>query len=83
MTQQVTEDPPSVVPGSAAAEAADAPGVRRLYSAAMIADLLAVPPAAIRHWIRSGLLEVAERAGSLEWLDFGQLVVGQIGRAHV
>jgi tetratricopeptide (TPR) repeat protein len=43
----------------------------------MIADLLAVPPAAIRHWIRSGLLEVAERAGSLEWLDFGQLVVGR------
>ena len=77
MTQQVTEDPPSVVPGSATAEAADSPGVRRLYSAAMIADLLAVPPAAIRHWIRSGLLEVAERAGSLEWLDFGQLVVGR------
>jgi len=77
MTQQVTEDPPSVGPGSAAAEAADSPGVRRLYSAAMIADLLAVPPAAIRHWIRSGLLEVAERAGSLEWLDFGQLVVGR------
>jgi len=77
MTQQVTEDPPSVGPGSAAAEAADSPGVRRLYSAAMIADLLAVPPAAIRHWIRSGLLVVAERAGSLEWLDFGQLVVGR------
>lgn len=77
MTQQVTEDPPSVGPGSGAAEASDSPGIRRLYSAAMIADLLAVPPAAIRHWIRSGLLEVAERAGSLEWLDFGQLVVGR------
>lgn len=77
MTQQVTEDPPSVAPGSAPDEAAESPGVRRLYSAAMIADLLAVPPAAIRHWIRGGLLEVAERAGSLEWLDFGQLVVGR------
>jgi tetratricopeptide (TPR) repeat protein len=77
MTQQVTEDPPSVAPGSAAGEPAESPGVRRRYSAAMIADLLAVPPAAIRHWIRGGLLEVAERAGSLEWLDFGQLVVGR------
>lgn len=73
MTQQVTEDPPSVT----AAEPPDPPGVRRLYSAAMMADVLAVPPAAIRHWIRGGLLEVADRAGSLEWLDFGQLVVGR------
>ena len=77
MTQQVTEDPPSVAPGSAAGEPPESPGVRRLYSAAMIADVLAVPPAAIRHWIRGGLLEVAERAGSLEWLDFGQLVIGR------
>lgn len=76
MMQQVTEDPPSVAAGSDVT-AADPPGVRRHYSAAMIADVLAVPPAAVRHWIRGGLLEVAERAGSLEWLDFGQLVVGR------
>jgi len=77
MAQQVTEDPPSVARHAAAPEPPDPPGVRRLYSAAMMADVLAVPPAAIRHWIRGGLLEVAERSGSLEWLDFGQLVVGR------
>jgi tetratricopeptide (TPR) repeat protein len=53
------------------------PGVRRLSSPAMMADLLGVPPAAIRHWIRTGLLDVVERSGSLEWLDFSQLVVGR------
>jgi tetratricopeptide (TPR) repeat protein len=77
MTHQVTDDPLSVACGSDAGEPPDSPGVRRLYSAAMIADVLAVPPAAIRHWIRGGLLEVAARSGSLEWLDFGQLVVGR------
>lgn len=51
------------------------------YSAAMMADVLEVPPAAVRHWIRVGLLEVADRAASLEWLDFGQLVLGRrLGR---
>jgi tetratricopeptide (TPR) repeat protein len=81
MTHELTEDLPAsagaglVVPY--AAECPDPPGGRRLYSAALMADVLAVPPAAIRHWIRGGLLEVAERSGSLEWLEFGQLVVGR------
>ena len=52
-------------------------GVRRLSSPAMMAELLQVPPAAVRHWIRTGLLHVAERSGSLEWLDYGQLVAGR------
>jgi tetratricopeptide (TPR) repeat protein len=43
----------------------------------MIADVLGVPAAAIRHWIRTGLLQVAQRSGSVEWLDFDQLVVGR------
>ncbi len=55
----------------------DDAGVRRLHSAAMMADLLGVPAAAIRHWIRTGLLTVSVSSGSLEWLDFGQLVIGQ------
>ena len=55
----------------------DCAGVRRLSSPAMMADLLGVPPAAIRHWIRTGMLDVAERFGSLEWLDFSQLVTGR------
>lgn len=53
------------------------PGVRRLSTAAMMADVLGVPPAAIRHWSRRGLLEPGHVAGSLEWFDFSQLVVGR------
>ncbi|MGI9178282.1 MAG: tetratricopeptide repeat protein [Pirellulales bacterium] len=56
---------------------ADHPGVRRLYTAALMAAVLDVPPAAVRHWIRGGLLQVAESAGSVEWFDFEQLVVGR------
>jgi tetratricopeptide (TPR) repeat protein len=84
MTQQVTEDPPGTdlrLQPPARPELAEAapepPGVRRLYTAAMMAEVLGVPPAAIRHWIRAGLLQVAQRSGLLEWLDFGQLVVGR------
>jgi len=47
------------------------------YSAAMMAEVLGVPPAAVRHWIRVGLLQVADREGRLERLDFGQLVLGR------
>ena len=53
------------------------PGIRRLYTAAMIAAVLDVPPAAVRHWVRGGFLEVAETSGSVEWFDFEQLVVGR------
>jgi tetratricopeptide (TPR) repeat protein len=56
---------------------ADHPGVRRLYTAALMAAVLDVPPAAVRHWIRGGLLQVAESAGSVEWFDFEQLVIGR------
>lgn len=87
MPPEVTDDPattPARRSRHAAAasclpedDAPDHPGVRRLYTASMIGDVLGVPPAAVRHWIRSGLLEVARSAGSLEWFDFGQLVVGR------
>lgn len=56
---------------------ADEPGVRRLYTAALMADVLGVSPAAVRHWVRQGLLVAVRRAGSIEWFDFGQLVVGR------
>ena len=56
---------------------ADLLGVHRLHTAAMMADVLGVPPAAIRHWSRGGLLVPAHVAGSVEWFDFPQLVVGR------
>lgn len=61
----------------AAAEPADDPDVRRLHTTAMLADLLGVPPVAVRHWIRTGLLVPTRRSGTLDWFDFGQLVAGR------
>jgi DNA-binding transcriptional MerR regulator len=69
--------PLATQPLLAADHSADHPGVRRLYTAALMAAVLDVPPAAVRHWIRGGLLQVAESAGSVEWFDFEQLVVGR------
>lgn len=66
--------------GSTAGEAGsnDEPaGIRRLYTVAMMADVLGVPPAAVRHWVRGGLLVPTDRAGRIEWFDFQQLVVGR------
>lgn len=83
MSQLVTDDPSLVgaAPTDSRGAVEDPPeteqGVRHLHTAAMMADLLGVPAAAIRHWIRTGLLAVAHRSGSLEWLDFSQLVVGR------
>jgi hypothetical protein len=79
MSQHVTEAPSQATVALADAPPSDGHGnpcVRRLHTAAMMADVLGVPSAAIRHWIRTGLLRVAHRSGSLEWLDFSQLVVG-------
>jgi tetratricopeptide (TPR) repeat protein len=47
------------------------------YTIAMIADLIAVPIAAVRHWRRRLLLEPTRTSGSLEWFDYGELVVGR------
>jgi DNA-binding transcriptional MerR regulator len=46
-------------------------------AAAMMAAVLDVPPAAIRHWIRSGLFIAARSVGSVDWFGFEQLVVGR------
>mgnify|MGYP006275643939 CR=1 FL=1 len=79
MAGKVTEDRPATPPAPADHEPprADDPGVHRLYSAAMMADVLGVPAAAVRHWVRGGLLRPDRRSGSLEWFDFPQLVVGR------
>lgn len=55
----------------------DDSGVHRLYTATLMADVLGAPPAAVRHWVRQRLLEPTRRAGSIEWFDFAQLVVGR------
>lgn len=55
----------------------EASGVRRLYTAAMMADVLGVAPAAVRHWVRGRLLTPVRQSASLAWFDFPQLVVGR------
>jgi len=83
MSQRVTDDPLITVsapadPSGAADHSFEADhGVRKLHTATMMADVLGVPAVAIRHWIRTGLLRATQRSGSVEWLDFGQLVVGR------
>jgi DNA-binding transcriptional MerR regulator len=63
--------------GVARVQEHDESGVSRLYTVAMMADVLGTTPAAVRHWIRGGLLVATRRAGLLEWFDFQQLVVGR------
>lgn len=57
-------------------EVTDGP-TTRLYTASLMAAVLDVPPAAVRHWVRGRLLEPVRRSGSLEWFDFEQLVAGR------
>jgi len=52
-------------------------GIHRLYTSVIMADVLGVPPAAIRHWSRAGLIVATHVAGSVDWFDFDQLVVGR------
>jgi len=84
MTSEVTDDPSTIAtrrarrrPEATPTPEQESPGIHRLYTAALMAAVLRVPPAAIRHWIRAGLLSATRSAGSLEWFDFGQLVVGR------
>jgi tetratricopeptide (TPR) repeat protein len=73
-TQRHGSRPGHVPPdGSSAADGV----IQRLYTVPMMADVLGVPVAAVRHWQRGGLLEPTRRAGTLEWFDFQQLVIGR------
>jgi tetratricopeptide (TPR) repeat protein len=53
------------------------PGVHSLYTVAMMGAVLRVPPAAIRHWQRCGLLEPSRRSTAVTWFEFSELVVGR------
>jgi len=53
------------------------PGVSRLYTMAMMAAVLRVPAAALRHWQRCGLLEPTRWSGGVAGFDFSELVIGR------
>ena len=56
---------------------ADQPGVSRLYTVAMMAELLGTSPATIRHWTRRGFLAPAKSSGAINWYDYAMLVVAR------
>jgi len=56
---------------------ADQPGVSRLYTVAMMAELLGAGPATIRHWTRRGFLAPAKSSGAINWYDYAMLVVAR------
>jgi DNA-binding transcriptional MerR regulator len=51
--------------------------VHRLYTPAMLAELLKVPVQAIRHWHRKGRLIAVRRVGRLPYFDFDEVQVGR------
>jgi tetratricopeptide (TPR) repeat protein len=55
----------------------DHPGVSRLYTVALMAELLGVSRATIRHWTRRGFLAPAKSSGAINWYDYAMLVVAR------
>jgi len=53
------------------------PGVRRLYTPAMLAELLGVPVAAIRRWHRSGSLVACRSVRRLPYFDFADVAAAR------
>jgi len=51
--------------------------VRRLYTPAMLAELLAVPVAAIRRWYRQGTLVACRHVRRLPYFDFSEVSVAR------
>ena len=52
-------------------------GVRRLYTVAMMADVLGVSQATIRHWRRNKLIRATRSSDSIDWYDYSMLVVAK------
>lgn len=52
-------------------------GVERLYTPAMLADLLNVPIVAVRHWHRRGALRAAREVRKLPYFDFAEVGVAR------
>lgn len=56
----------------------DATGVRRLYSPAMLSELVGAPLAAIRRWTRRGSLRPVCRVNRLAYFDFEEARIAQL-----
>lgn len=57
--------------------------VRRLYTPAMLAELIGVPSAAIRHWRRIGALREVRCVRRLPYFDFEEVAVAKrLGQLH-
>ncbi|TWT96753.1 Tetratricopeptide repeat protein [Botrimarina colliarenosi] len=56
----------------------DGRGVRRLYSPAMLADLVAAPVGAVRRWARRGLIQPACWVQRLAYFDFEEARIAQL-----
>ena len=52
-------------------------GVQRLYTPAMLAELLALPVAAIRRWHRQGVLQAVRFVQRLPYFDFQEVAVAR------
>ncbi|MEX2168991.1 MAG: tetratricopeptide repeat protein [Pirellulales bacterium] len=55
----------------------EAVGVQRLYTPAMLAELLNVPIAAIRRWRRKGYLQATREVRRLPYFDFAEVQVAR------
>jgi tetratricopeptide (TPR) repeat protein len=53
------------------------PGVERLYTPAMLADLLGVPISAVRQWHRKGALRATREVRRLAYFDFEEVRVAR------
>jgi tetratricopeptide (TPR) repeat protein len=58
-------------------DASHGAAVRGLYTPAMLADLLAVPVAAIRRWHRKGALQAVQSVQRLPYFDFAEAAIAR------
>ncbi len=55
----------------------DGPSIQRLYTPAMLAELVGVSVSTIRRWTRSGLLTPVREVQRLAFFDFAELAAGK------